>query len=141
MKNFVWLALLPSLVLSSDVMAFNAITRLTQVPITDADVGSALSSGLLKQYDQVFPDKQYGVRVVAFSRGIPAGQDAVYLSLGLCRRLPNGDFLAEHATNSTIYVQDSKQSLQQKRARMLAALTRLAREYSEAMLASRQKVK
>jgi hypothetical protein len=68
-------------------------------------------------------------------------QEAVYLSLGLSRRLPDGRYLSPHASDSTIVVQGSGLSLAQKRSNLIAALTTLTSEFDKAMLARRATVK
>jgi hypothetical protein len=121
--------------------AFDAITRLTNVPLSEQDIASLLTRGLSKQFDTVFPDHDYGIRVIVFSRDIGNQQEAVYLSLGLSRRLPDGRYLSPHASDSTILTQASGLPLAQKRANLVTALTSLAGEFDKAMLARRATVK
>src|ERR1700761_8860272 len=82
---------------AAQVFAFDATTRLTNVPLSEQDVASLLTRGLSKQFDTVFPEQAYGIRVIVFSRDIGNQQEAVYLSLGLSRRLPDGRYLSPHA--------------------------------------------
>jgi hypothetical protein len=121
--------------------AFDATTRLTNVPLSEQDVASLLTRGLSKQFDTVFPEQAYGIRVIVFSRDIGSQQEAVYLSLGLSRRLPDGRYLSPHASDSTILTQASGLSLAQKRANLISALTSLASEFDKAMLARRATAK
>ncbi len=123
------------------VFAFDATTRLTNVPLSEQDVASLLTRGLSKQFDTVFPEQAYGIRVIVFSRDIGNQQEAVYLSLGLSRRLPDGRYLSPHASDSTILTQASGLSLAQKRANLISALTSLASEFDKAMLARRTTAK
>jgi hypothetical protein len=127
--------------IASQAFAFDATTRLTNVPLSEQDIASLLTRGLSKQFDTVFPEQTYGIRVIAFSRDIGSQQEAVYLSLGLSRRLPDGRYLSPHASDSTILTQGSGLSLAQKRANLVAALTSLASEFDKAMLARRATVK
>jgi hypothetical protein len=121
--------------------AFDATTRLTNVPLSEQDVASLLTRGLSKQFDTVFPEQAYGIRVIVFSRDIGSQQEAVYLSLGLSRRLPDGRYLSPHASDSTILTQASGLPLAQKRANLISALTSLASEFDKAMLARRATAK
>jgi hypothetical protein len=127
--------------LATQASAFDAITRLTNVPLTEQDIASLLTRGLSKQFDTVFPDQEYGIRVIVFSRDIGNQQEAVYLSLGLARRLPDGRYLSPHASDSTILTQASGLPLAQKRANLVTALTALTSEFDKAMLARRATVK
>lgn len=127
--------------LSCESFAFDAITRLTNVPLTEQDVGGLLTRGLSKQFDTVFPEHDYGIRVIAFSRDMGNQQEAVYLSLGLSRRLPDGRYLSPHASDSTIVMQGTGLPLAQKRSNLVAALTTLTSEFDKAMLARRATLK
>jgi hypothetical protein len=127
--------------IACQALAFDATTRLTNVPLTEQDIASLLTRGLSKQFDTVFPEQAYGIRVIAFSRDIGNQQEAVYLSLGLSRRLPDGRYLSPHASDSTILTQTSGLSLSQKRTNLISALTSLASEFDKAMLARRATVK
>lgn len=127
--------------MASQAPAFDAIARLSNVPLTEQDVASLLTRGLSKQFDVVFPDHDYGIRVIVFSRAIGDQQEAVYLSLGLSRRLPDGRYLSPHASDSTILTQATGLPLAQKRANLVTALTSLASEFDKAMLARRATVK
>ncbi|CAM2147626.1 Curli production assembly/transport component CsgE [Pararobbsia alpina] len=127
--------------LSCASFAFDATTRLTNVPLTEQDIGGLLTRGLSKQFDTIFPEHDYGIRVIAFSRDMGNQQEAVYLSLGLSRRLPDGRYLSPHASDSTIVLQGSGLSLAQKRSNLIAALTTLTSEFDKAMLARRATVK
>ncbi len=127
--------------ISCESFAFDALTRLTNVALTEQDVGGLLTRGLSKQFDTVFPEHDYGIHVVAFSRDLGNQQEAVYLSLGLSRRLPDGRYLSPHASDSTIITESSGLSLAQKRSNLIAALTTLTSEFDKAMLARRATVK
>lgn len=85
---------------SFPALAFDATTRLTNVPIQDRDVGTALSQGLTQDFDRVFPSRSYGVRVIVDGLMIGNGQEVVYISVGLARRLPDGRHLQQHANYS-----------------------------------------
>ena len=115
--------------------AFDATTRLTNVAITDRDVGQALSAGLDRSFDQIFPEHQYGVRVLVDAIDLRNGQTLIYMSLGLSRRLAaNGQHLQQHATQSHALFLPSSIPLQQQHSAVISQLTQLAGSFSQPMI-------
>ncbi len=113
--------------------AFEATTRLTNVAITDRDVGQALSAGLDRAFDQTFPEQLYGVRVIVDAIDLRNGQMVIYMSLGLSRRLPNGQHLQQHATRSHALILPSAIAPQHQNEAVVDHLTQLAGAFSQAM--------
>ena len=113
--------------------AYNATTRLTNVAITDRDVGQALSAGIDRSFDQTFPEQQYGVRVIVDAIDQQNGQMVIYMSLGLSRRLANGQHLQQHATQSHALILPSSTSRQEQHSAVMSHLTQLAGAFSQSM--------
>ena len=113
--------------------AFDATTRPTNVAITDRDVGQALTLGLDRSFDQVFPEHPYGVRVIVDAIDLRNGQVVVYMSLGLARRLGNGQHLQQHATYSHAQILPASIPHQQQHSAVMKDLTQLAGAFSQAM--------
>jgi hypothetical protein len=72
---------------------WDARTTRTNTAVTDADIQQALSAGLSPAFTEAFPIKDFGIHVLV-DRHVSDrfNGEAVYLSLGLCPRLPNGDY-------------------------------------------------
>lgn len=72
---------------------WDARTTRTNTAVTDADIQQALSSGISPAFTETFPMKDFGIHVLV-DRHVSDrfNGEAVYLSLGLCSRLPNGDY-------------------------------------------------
>lgn len=72
---------------------WDARTTRTNTAVTDADIQQALSSGISTAFTESFPVKDFGIHVL-IDRHISDrfNGEAVYLSLGLCSRLSNGDY-------------------------------------------------
>jgi hypothetical protein len=72
---------------------WDARTTRTNTAVTDADIQQALSSGISPAFAEVFPVKAFGIHVLV-DRHVSDrfNGEAVYLSLGLCPRLPNGEY-------------------------------------------------
>lgn len=126
---------------SFPAFAYDATTRLTNVPIQDRDVGTALSQGLTQDFDRVFPAKSYGVRVIVDGLQIGNGQEVVYISVGLARRLPDGRHLQQHANYSYALVIPANESQAKKREDILKTLAQVANKFSQAVIENQSKVR
>ncbi|MEY4685773.1 MAG: hypothetical protein RLZ25_2232 [Pseudomonadota bacterium] len=72
---------------------WDARTTRTNTAVTDADIQQAVSSGINTAFTEAFPIKAFGIHVL-IDRHVSDrfNGEAIYLSLGLCPRLPNGDY-------------------------------------------------
>ena len=126
---------------SPDAQAFDATTRLTHVALTDRDVGQALSAGLDRTFDQVFPEQHYGVRVIVDGIDLRNGQMVIYMSLGLARRTSNGQHWQQHATTSHALILPTNLSPQQQHSAVMNDLSKLAGAFSQAMIQNASRVR
>ena len=126
---------------SFPAFAFDATTRLTNVPIQDRDVGTALSQGLTQDFDRVFPTRNYGVRVIVDGLQIGNGQEVVYISVGLARRLPDGRHLQQHANYSYALMLPANENQARKREEILKTLAQVANKFSQAVIENQSKVR
>lgn len=126
---------------SFPALAFDATTRLTNVPIQDRDVGAALSQGLSQDFDRIFPAKNYGVRVIVDGLQIGNGQEVVYISVGLARRLPDGKHLQQHANYSYALVIPANENQSKKREDILKTLAQVANKFSQAVIENQSRVR
>ena len=110
---------------------WDARTTRTNTAVTDADIQMALSQGINPEFVRVFPIRQYGIHVLV-DRHMPAqlGTEIVYLSLGLCRRQPDGTYeLAEGSYSDLVLLplntppDKQRQAVGQKLTAMAAAFT------------------
>jgi hypothetical protein len=126
---------------SFPAFGFDATTRLTNVPIQDRDVGTALSQGLTQDFDRVFPTKSYGVRVIVDGLQIGNGQEVVYISVGLARRLPDGRHLQQHANYSYALMLPANENQGKKRDEILRTLSQVANKFSQAVIENQSRVR
>jgi hypothetical protein len=72
---------------------WDARTTRTNTAVTDADIQQAIASGISPAFTEAFPMKDFGIHVLV-DRHVSDrfNGEAIYLSLGLCSRLPNGDY-------------------------------------------------
>ncbi len=128
-------------VVSGAAHAFDATTRLTNVALTNQDVGQALTQGLMAAFDQTFPAQRYGVRVIVDAIAMGDGQTVVYMSLGLARRTSGGQHLQQHATVSHALMLPSGMSREQQHPSVMHDLTQLAGRFSQAMIQNAARVR
>ena len=113
--------------------AWEATTRLTNVPIADEDVANALSQGLEPTFDTTFPPARYSILVYVDAIEMQNGQHVVYLSVGLARRLSGGQHLQQHANVSAALLRPSAEPRDVRREAVLKSLTELIATYSRVM--------
>lgn len=72
---------------------WDARTTRTNTAVTDSDIQQALSAGISPAFTAAFPMRHFGIHVVVDRHVSDRFKgEAVYLSLGLCPRLSNGDY-------------------------------------------------
>ena len=126
---------------SLPAFAFDSTTRLTNVPIQDRDVGTALSQGLTQDFEKAFPARNYGVRVIVDGLQVGNGQEVVYISVGLARRLPDGRHLQQHANYSYALMLPANENQSKKREDILKTLAQVANKFSQAVIDNQSKVR
>jgi hypothetical protein len=81
---------------------WDAQTRRTNTSVQDSDIQAALSAGLPPQFAQNFPIQSYGIYVLIDRSNVKElNHDVVYISLGLCKRRPDGSYNLPSVTYST----------------------------------------
>lgn len=81
---------------------WDAQTRRTNTSVQDSDIQAALTRGLPPQFAQNFPSKNYGIYVLIDRSNVKElNHDVVYISLGLCKRRPDGSYSLPSVTYST----------------------------------------
>lgn len=113
--------------------AWEATTRLTNVPIADEDVAAVLSRALEPTFDTAFPPARYSILVYVDAIEMQNGQHVVYLSVGLARRLSGGQHLQQHANVSAALLRPSAEPREARREAVLKSLTELIATYSKVM--------
>ena len=114
---------------------WDARTTRTNTAVSDPDIQFALTAGMTKEFVQLYPISQFGIHVLVDRHLLPPpGSEMVYLSLGLCRRLPDGRYELAHAHYSDVVVLPpgtppalQRQAVQQK-------LTQMAGGFSQGMV-------
>jgi len=128
--------ILPILLLSAFLVPaqaadWDARTTRTNTAVTDGDIQMALTQGINPEFARTFPIRQYGIHVLV-DRHTPAqlGTEIVYLSVGLCLRLPDGTYeLAEGRYSDLVLLPTNtppdvqRQAVGQKLAAMAAAFS------------------
>jgi hypothetical protein len=89
----IFIALLLSALLATPVFSaeWDAQTRRTSASVQDSDIQTAFARGLSAQFPQNYPVNSCGFYVLidrTYVRDL--NHDAIYISLGLCKRRPDG---------------------------------------------------
>ena len=128
--------ILPLLLLSvflvpAQAAEWDARTTRTNTAVTDGDIQAALTEGISTEFVRTFPMRQYGIHVLV-DRHTPSrlGTEIVYVSVGLCRRQPDGTYeLAEGRYSDLVLLpldtppDAQRQAVGQKLAVMAAAFS------------------
>ena len=102
MRIFTALLLSACLSTASFAADWDAQTRRTNTSVQDSDIQAALTRGLPAQFAQTFPVKSYGIYVLIDRANVrDLNHDVVYISLGLCKRRPDGSYDLPSVTYST----------------------------------------
>jgi hypothetical protein len=134
-----YLLLCLSIVFSSHALAFEAQTMLINTTINNTDVKLALTDGLTVSFDQTFPGSQFGVYVlVDKAREKVAGQDMIYILLGLCKIKSDGTYtLPIFSVSTNLPFQTSST----EKAQIVKRLTLDANSFAQVMIANAAKIK
>ena len=114
---------------------WDARTTRTNTAVTDADIQTALTQGINPEFVRVFPMRQYGIHVLV-DRHTPAqlGTEIVYLSLGLCRRLPDGTYELAEGRYSDLVLLPVNTSPEKQRQAVGQKLTAMAAAFTQGMV-------
>lgn len=137
------LALLLALSLATPLWAadWDARTRRTNTSVQDADIQMALTQGLAPQFGQTFPLRRFGIYVlVDRSHVAEAGRDLVYISLGLCKRRPDGTYELPTATYSTQLALQQTDPDHERQA-VTQRLIEQSREFSRLMIENASRIR
>ena len=126
---------------STNALAFQGSTRLSNVPINDNDVGAALTNGLTRKFEAAFPQNRYGVRVIVDRLNTVPGTDIVYISVGIAHRLPDGHLLAQHANASHALVLPAGQPADAAHNAITQKLTEVARLFAQQAVQNQSRLK
>jgi hypothetical protein len=124
-------AMAAGLLMAGPSRAWDATTRLTNVPISDEDVGAVLSSTITASFDEAFPPPRYSIHVLVDGIDLRTGQDVIYLSVGLARRLPSGEHLQQHANLSAVVMRASAEARPVRREIVMKALSELSASFAK----------
>ena len=113
--------------------AWEATTRLTNVPIADEDVAGVITRTLEPTFDATFPPARYSIQVYVDAIEMRNGQQVVYLSIGLARRLSGGQHLQQHANVSAALLRPATEPREARREAVLQALSELMATFSKVM--------
>ena len=113
---------------------WDARTRLTNVPIHDADVKEALNHGISMQFQETFPISRFGIYVlVDQSNANSPTNGVVYVILGLSKRDADGSYdLPEVTYSSMLVLQHGNPGAQ--RQQIMDRLTEQARVFANAAI-------
>jgi hypothetical protein len=126
---------------STNVLAFQGSTRLTNVPINDNDVGAALTNGLTREFEAAFPQNHYGVRVIVDRLNTVPGTEIVYISVGISHRLPDGRLLAQHANASYALALPAGQPASAAHSAITQKLAEVARLFAQQAVQNQLRLK
>lgn len=139
----IFIALLFSVFLSSVAFAadWDAQTRRTNTSVQDSDIQAALTKGLPAQFAQSFPSKSYGIYVLIDRSNVQdLNKDVVYISLGLCKRRPDGTYNLPSVTYSTTTVLPPGNPAAEHQA-VIQKLTAQASEFAQLTIQNAAKIK
>lgn len=136
-------ALILSLTLATPALAadWDARTRRTNTSVQDADIQNALAQGLPPQFAQAFPSKRFGIYVLVDHANVPElGQGVDYISLGLCKRRPDGSYDLPTATFSTM-LPVGNGNADHERQLAIQRLIEQSREFAQLMLQNASRIR
>lgn len=135
------MSLLASLVWAGSASAWDATTRLTNVPITNDDVGAILTDTITAAFDEAFPPPRYSIHVMVDSISLRNGQDSVYLSIGLARRTADGQHLQQHANVSAALLRPGGEASEARREAIIRSLAELSDNFAKLLPPNAQKLR
>lgn len=128
-------------VASSVVHATELNVSLTHVPLTQDQVRKTVNQALPPEFDRSFAPKQYAVRVLVDHHTTQDGREAVYVSMGLARRLPDGRALQEHTYLSSLQFLNPGVTDGDRRGVIEGALAQTTRSFAKTMVDNAARVK
>jgi len=130
------LALLMLIRFSSVVAGeWDAQTTRTNTSVTDQDIRSALSQGLDTAFTRTFPARQFGIHVLVDRHlSAPINGELVYLSLALCQKLSQGEYLLGTGRLSDVVVLPRDTSPDKERQAVTQKLAAMASAFSQLMV-------
>jgi len=137
------MTLVLSVFLATSAMAadWDAQTRRTNTSVQDSDIQVALTKGLPPQFAQNFPSKSYGIYVLIDRSNVKElNHDVVYISLGLCKRRPDGSYTLPSVTYSTTTALSSGNQAQEHQM-VIQKLTAQASEFAQLVIQNSGKIK
>ena len=135
--TFITLMLLMNLVWASD---WDARTTRTNTAVTDEDIRQSLTNGITPAFAESYPSKNFGIHVLV-DRHVSDrfNGEAVYLSLGLCRRQADGQYqLALGSLSDLVFLPPGAPSDLQRRE-VSEKLKRMASDFSQGMVQNRSR--
>jgi hypothetical protein len=120
---------------------WDARTKRTNTALQDSDIQMALTQGLPPQFAQTFPSRRFGVYVlVDHSHVGEMSRDIVYVSLGLCKRRPDGSYELPAATYSTQLVLQQADPNHERQA-VTQRLIEQSQEFSRLMIQNATRIR
>ncbi len=118
---------------------WDAQTTRTNTAITDEDIRKALS-GISIAFTEAYPSQNFGIHVLV-DRHVSDrfNGEAVYLSLGLCRKLPDGRYLLTLGSLSDLIFLPPGTSTEIQRHEVSQKLERMASDFSRSMVENRSR--
>ena len=119
---------------------WDARTTRTNTAVTDEDIRQSLTNGITTDFAKAFPSKSFGIHVVV-DRHVSDrfNGEGIYLSLGLCRRLSDGQYqLALGSLSELIFLPPGTPSDAQRRE-VVQMLQRMASDFSRGMIQNRSR--
>ena len=138
-KYILPIILLSVFLVPAQAAEWDARTTRTNTAVTDADIQMALSQGINPEFVRVFPMRQYGIHVLV-DRHTPAqlGTEIVYLSLGLCRRQPDGTYELAEGRYSDLVLLPLGTPLDMQRKAVGQRLVEMAAAFTQTMVQHKQ---
>jgi hypothetical protein len=114
---------------------------LTHVPLTQEQARQVVNKALPPEFDRSFNPKAYAVHVLADRHQATDGREAVYVLMGLQRRLPDGRALQEHTYLSSMQFLNPGLTDADRRGIVEAVLTKTARGFAKSMMDNAARVR
>jgi hypothetical protein len=137
MSKLLSFLLLTAMLGTAGAADWDARTTRTNTTVTDPDIQMALSQGITPAFVTTFPIKQYGIHALVDRHVVPEpGPEIIYVSLGLCRRLPDGRYELAHARYSDVILLQPRTPAEAQREAVSQKLAAMATAFSGGMVQS-----
>lgn len=133
--------LLLALSSAAAVQATEYNISLTHVPLTQEQARQIVSKAMPPDFDRRFNPKAYAVHVLADRHQASDGREAIYVLMGLQRRLPDGRALQEHTYLSSMQFLNPGLSDGDRRGIAEAVLTQTTRGFAKSMMDNADRVR